>query len=262
MDAMEFLNRLDAGVRALEEKHDLASYNEVLETLFEGIRQNVMIKVLFDVDADAMDGAPAAIEYEDGTEALIVLTNMTEGMEAHAVPIRLRALLKEMVRNEYCDGIILNPGYADLLIPKTLIKAAVGAGYQLATDEIEAEAATMAASRSEKELLEKRPVPEERFAKIAERIRAFDENRDDFLKISFLSDDELLFLQVLRTNEPGKRHLSFGFDMEDFGWDKPLILGDVLTTDQTLEILRKVCVDGVAPDPDKIEELEHFKQMG
>ena len=261
MEAVGFLAKLDAGVRLFQDNMDLASYNDLLETLFEGIRQNAMIEILFDIDAEAMDAAPAMIEYEDGSETLVILTNMSEDTASYAIPVRMRSLLKEMDRWENCDGIIFNPGHDDLFIPKTLIKAAIGAGYQLAIDEIEAEAAVMAAIRSEKELIEKRPVSENRFAEIAERIRAFDENTDDFLKISFPSDDDMLFLQVLRADEPGKRQLSFGYDMEDFGWDKPLVLGGVLTTDKTLEILRKVCVEGVPPELDKIKELENFKPI-
>ncbi len=261
MDAMEFMGRLDAGVRAFEENHDLTFYNDILETLFDGLRENAMIRVLFVADADAEDAAPARIEYEDGTENLAVLTNMSEETAACAVPFRVRALVKEMDRRENCEGILFNPGYDDLFVPKALIKAAIGAGYQLAIDEIEAEAAEMAADRSEKERIEKRPVSETRFAEIAERIRAFDENADDFLKIRFPSDDDILFLQVFRADEPGKRQLSFGFDMDDFGWDKPLVLGDVLTTDKTLEILRRVCVEGVPPESDRIKEIENFRPI-
>ena len=260
MGANELMNRLDAGVRAFEKNRDLASYCGILETFFDGIRENSMIEVLFNIDFEARDEAPATIEYEDGSESLLILTNMSEGTAAPAVPVTLRSLLKEFDRKENCDGFIINPGHDDLFIPKTVIKAGIGAGYQVAFDEIEDEAALMATNRSEKELVVKRPMAEEEYAELANRIRAFNQNIDDFLKISFLHDDDLLFIQVLRTEQPGERHLSFGFDMSDFGWDKPLMLGNSLTTDKTLEIIRKVCVDGI--DPNNMKELEEFKPMG
>ena len=55
--------------------------------------------------------------------------------------------------------------------------------------------------------------------------------------------------------------IGHGYDVHRLVPDRPLILGGVLTTDKTLEILRKVCVEGVPPEPDKIKELEHFKSI-
>ena len=261
-ETADFLGELNAGIRKFEENNNMVSYNEFLELLFNGIKDNVRLKVPFDVDFEKQDGAPAVVEYNDGSVALVVLTNMSEETAAYAVPITLRSLVKEMDRRENCDGMIINPGYDDLFIPKALIKSAVNAGYQIAIDEIEEEAEIMAENNSDKDLVAKRPLPEDQFAAIEDRIRAFDSNTDDFLKISFPNDEDLLFLQVLRTDRPGKRHLSFGYDMDDFGWDKPLVLGNILSVDKTIEILRKVCVEEVEPDPHVIKELEHFKHIG
>ena len=257
-----FLAELDAAVRNFEDRGDLASYNSLLEIFFTGIRENAMIEIPFDIDLEKIDGAPAAIEYDDGSVTLVILTDMDEETAACAVPFKLRSLVKEMDRRENCDGIIFNPGRDSLFISRTLIKSAISAGYRVAADEIEEEAAVMAQNRTEKEIAAKRPMSEDQFAAIEGSIRAFYTKRDDFLKVSFRHDEDLLFFQVFRTGQPGERHLSFGFDMDDFGWDEPLVLGGALPLEKTMEILRKVCVDGIAPEPDKIKELEHFRKMG
>ena len=242
----DYLAVMDEAIR--DYQTESITFEGILETFFNGIKDNRNIKVPYDIDVEKQEAAPAVIEFEDGTVALLVLTNMSEDMEAYAVPTSLRSLVKEMGRKENCDGIIF--------------ESALSAGYQIAMDEIEEEAAVLAANTDDREIVVKRPVTEAQFAVIEERIRAFEDNTDDFLKISFLHDEDLLFSQVIRADQPEKRHLSFGYDMEDFGWDEPLVLGGVLPLDKTVEILRKICVDGVEPDSSKIEELNHFRKIG
>ncbi len=256
----DYLAVMDKAIR--DYQSESITFEGILETFFNGIKENRIIKVLYDIDVEKQEVAPAVIEFEDGTVALLVLTNMSEDTEAYAVPTSLRSLVKEMGRIENCDGIIFNPGSDDIFFSRRLIESALGAGYQIAMDEIEEEAALLAANTDDKEIVVKRPVTEAQFAAIEERIRAFEDNTDDFLKISFLHDEDLLFSQVIRADRQEMRHLSFGYDMEDFGWDKPLVLGGVLSADKTVEILRKICVDGLEPDSSKIEEMNHFKKIG
>ena len=256
----DYLAVMDEAIR--DYQTESITFEGILETFFNGIKDNRNIKVPYDIDVEKQEAAPAVIEFEDGTVALLVLTNMSEDMEAYAVPTSLRSLVKEMGRKENCDGIIFNPGSDDIFFSRRLIESALSAGYQIAMDEIEEEAAVLAANTDDREIVVKRPVTEAQFAVIEERIRAFEDNTDDFLKISFLHDEDLLFSQVIRADQPEKRHLSFAYDMEDFGWDEPLVLGGVLPLDKTVEILRKICVDGVEPDSSKIEELNHFRKIG
>ena len=166
-----------------------------------------------------------------------------------------------MRKSEDCTGLMFNPnGEYEVFIPKELILTAVDAGYQIALDEIEAEAEIYARNNSEHDVIWKRPVDANEFDSVAERIRMFEKNPDDFLKISFLDDRDILFAQVLRSEASGERHLSFGYSMEDFGWDKPLVLGKELPTDDVLSILKRICVDDVSTDD--IEEIMSFKSMG
>ena len=260
MENKDFSARLDAVLRQFETEKTLDAYNDFLEVFFSGIRDNDRLPVLFDLDFEKQDGQPLAVKYEDGTEALMVLTNLSEESRAYAVSMRMRSFLNELDQKETRIGIVFNPGHDDLFLSKGFIQSLVDTGYQMLMDEIEEEAALRAARRSEKELLCKRPMDAAEFETLAERIRAFDENRDDFLTIRFLNDEELLFAEVFRVNEPGMRQLNFGYDMDDFEWDEPLKLGDALDVEKTIGILKKVCVDAVSTD--RIEEVNSFRKIG
>ena len=253
----EFLELLGAAVRRCDETHDLYDYNNLLGLVFDGIKDNAVIEVPCELDFENQSGGPAAIEYDDGSESLVILTPLPEDDNAVMLPITLRAYIQELFEKDSYDGILVNPDAEDQFIPKTLIKSALVAGYQMAVDVMEEEAAVIA-GRSEKEIVSKRPITPEEFEAIQDRIKAFENNPDDFLKITLLNDQELCFLQVLRS-ETG-RHLSIGFHMEQFGWDKPLILGKALETEKALEIMYKILVDNKSTD--RIKEIQHFVNIG
>lgn len=253
----EFLARLGAAARRCDETRDLFDYHRLLELFFDGIKENVMIEVPCELDFENQSGGPAAIEYEDGSETLVILTSLPKEDGGITLPITLRALVQELDEKDSYDGILINPDAEDLFLPKALLKSALAAGYQMAVDAIEEEAAAMA-GRSEKEIVTKRPISPEEFEAIQDRVRAFEQNPDDFLKIMLLNEQELCFLQVLRA-ESG-RHLSIGFHMEQFGWDKPLILGKALETEKVLEIMHKILVENKSTD--RIKEIQHFVNMG
>ena len=249
--------RLDAAVRRCGETSDLYDYNKLLELIFDGIKDNAMIEVPCDIDPDHYTGGPAAIEYEDGSESLLLVTSPPAEASGVMLSISMRAFVQELDEKESYDGIVVNPETEDLFLPKTLIKSALAAGRQMAEDEIEEEAAAMA-GKSEKEIVAKRPISAEEFAAIQDRVQAFEQNPDDFLKITLLNEQELCSLQILRT-ETG-RHLSVGYHMEQFGWKKPLILGKALSTEKALEIMYKILVENESTD--RIEEIQHFVNMG
>lgn len=260
MGEKDIMRELREGAEAWRKEQTLETYIGILEAIFDGLRENALIHVPFDFDPETHDGSAAAVRFEDGSESLLILADLSEETKAQAVPVTLRALVKEFDHRENLDGIWVDLGQDGLFITKTLIMAGIGAGYQIAMDEIEDEAETMASDRSDNELVVKRPMPEEHFRAIEDRVTAFERNTDDYLKLTFLHDDDVRFLQVLRTDRPGERHLSFGFDMRDFGWDEPLVLGKVLPTEKTIDILRRVCVKG--EDPNSLKELEEFRKMG
>ena len=145
----------------------------------------------------------------------------------------------------------------DVFISKELLLTALDAGSVLAREEIEQEARLFANQDKEHELICRRPLSAQSFEKIKERIEDFDINTDDFLKISFLNEEDTLFAQVLRSEDG--RHLSFGMDMSAWSWDEPLILGKSMPTGDAVQLLRRVCV--YCEDPSSMKEVESFKRM-
>ena len=79
----DYLAVMDEAIR--DYQTESITFEGILETFFNGIKDNRNIKVPYDIDVEKQEAAPAVIEFEDGTVALLVLTNMSEDMEAYAV---------------------------------------------------------------------------------------------------------------------------------------------------------------------------------
>ena len=106
----------------------------------------------------------------------------------------------------------------------------------------------------------RRPIDETVFAQIAERIRTLTEDPDDFLVLDLVEDEaSVLFIQAVRCGDGC--HVEVAFDMEDFGWEYPLILGAEMEIPEALGLLHRLCVDGETPD-DEDEAWENFRDMG
>ena len=142
----DFLNMLDLTMMMFKLRGTPETFCDILETVFLGIREDMMIGIP-DTGEDTHDPVPSSVRYDDGLESLILLTNLSG--EAGAVPYPLRALAEALDGSEACCGFVINPDKQNLHIPKGLIKAALGAGYQVAMDEIEKEAELMAKERRE-----------------------------------------------------------------------------------------------------------------
>jgi len=259
MKAKIYRDQLHEKLKKYTSAPNPTSFTAFLAFLFKGILDDEMIPVSFYIDFDTLDGGYSCSDHADGPVFEVFTVPVDSSMLASEN--KMRAIVRELRKSENCEGIMFNPkGEDELFVPKELILNAIDAGYQIAVDEIEAEAELYAGHNSPNDVIWQRPVSEAEFAEIADRIRAFEDHPDDFLKISFLEDDDVLFAQVLRTETEGERHLSFGYDMDDFGWDKPLVLAKEMPTEGVISMLKEICVNGTAPDD--MEEIMHFKSMG
>ena len=72
-----------------------------------------------------------------------------------------------------------------------------------------------------------------------------DEEEDDDEDLTD-DDDNMLFIQAARAGE--ELHVELAFDMSDFQWEHPLILGNDMPLGEALELLRQLCVEGESPD--------------
>ena len=67
----EYLAKLDAAVKKCDEDQDLNAYFGLLETIFDGVKDNVMIEIPFDVDFKnyvIIDEYDEVISYNDFIE--------------------------------------------------------------------------------------------------------------------------------------------------------------------------------------------------
>ena len=257
MISKEYTESLKETVAAFNDRGNQFTFQNVLSKLFEGIRENCSISVAYDVDYETRDGHIYFHEYDDGSETAFVFTDEDDLNDKGTLGLTLRAIVKEMKRNDACDGMLINPGEDDVFISKELLLTALDAGSVLAREEIEQEARLFASQDKEHELICRRPLSAQSFEEIKERIEDFDINTDDFLKISFLNEEDTLFAQVLRSEDG--RHLSFGMDMSAWSWDEPLVLGKSMPTGDAIQLLRRVCV--YCEDPSSMKEVESFKRM-
>ncbi len=256
MNNTEYIRQMKERVATFSQNQDQESFQDILSLIFNGIRENCSISVAYVVDIKNHDGyIYCKRDYQSGYETAFAFTDEADLRKKGTISLTLRAVLDEIMSNGACNGLFINPNDENVFISKNLLKTALDAGYALAKEEIEQEAEMRARQDKEHELICKRTLSDRKFAEIAERIKAFDSNTDDFLKISFLNEKSTLFAQVLR--DADGRHLSFGIDMSAFSWDEPLVLGKSFPTEEAIEMLRRVCVDG--ENPNTMEEVEDFR---
>ncbi len=77
--------------------------------------------------------------------------------------------------------------------------------------------------------------------------------------IDLIDDQDMLFIQAVRCGD--EWHVELAFDMSDFDWEYPLILGHDMPLDTALKLLRQLCVDGASPDDIDLIQNE-FRDMG
>ncbi len=257
----QYIKALDETLRRFDKSSELEDYNRFLAQLFSGIAKNELFPTRFRVDIENRDGAPVFIASGDWSESLVLLTDQYEDeSKGFIMPLRIRSLLKDMEKKGNCDGIIFNP-YEDyeLFVPVELINSAIKAGAQIIQDELEKQG-DAESEEDNNTLVLQRLVEESDYSIVEKRIRELESNDGCTLKIIFVKEDEnLLFAQIMKCVEEDMVQLSFGLDMEQYGWSEPLVLGKEMAMDEAISMLRRVCVDG--EEPNNMEEVEHFRKV-
>ena len=72
-----------------------------------------------------------------------------------------------------------------------------------------------------------------------------------FHDISLIDDQDMMFIQAVRCGD--EWHVELAFDMSDFDWDHPLVLGGELSTEEAIVVLRRILVDGESTE--RIDEV-------
>ena len=98
----------------------------------------------------------------------------------------------------------------------------------------------------------KRPITEEKYRQMCERMEYFTNDPDDFFIIELTKDREgLLYVQGCKHGP--KVRIELGFDMRAFDWSQPLLLGGDLKLEEARQLLRDLLVRN--QDSDKIRSL-------
>lgn len=251
-----FPEELNDAILAYKENPHEGTYCRMLCCVLDGITEDVSIPIPADMDFERLTACPQFRTNNQGENGLVALTNPDGEIYPYFVSVKLRAVLRILLDEEKCSGILLNPNEKnEILIRKDLLVSAIGAGLGM----LESRGEPKDRNEGEQTVQVQRPVGEEIFERIEEKISSFRDDPADYLVLDLIDDKDMLFLQACRSGD--LCHIELAFDMSDFDWDHPLILGNELPLGNALSLLHRLLVEGSSPDD--IEEIQNgFRQMG
>ena len=239
-----------------------ATLYAVLGAVFEGIENNYTLPCPAMLNKDGGSFSPMFVQTREGKTHLVALTYLDGEQYPMVADVKLQSLFRLSLDLEDCEAIVFNPGTDnEFRLPKAVLAYGIGAGYQMAMEDYERDAGTMDEpnENDQNELRLKRPINSELFFSIQDRIINLGEDSDsDHIVFDLLDDPDMLFIQVARTGSGF--HVELAFDMSDFKWMHPLILGCDLPSGETLELLNRMLVKGESPDNIDLVQNQ-FRQM-
>ena len=252
-----FPEELNNAILAYRDDPHEGTYCRLLCCVLDGIAEDVSVPIPTDMDFERLSVRPRFQESRQGETGLVALTDPDGEKYPYFVSVKLRAVMRILLKEESCSGILLNPEEDnEVLIRKELLFSAIGAGLGMMEGHRDPEEQNAEDAQT---LKIQRPVSEEVFEQIEEKISAFRDDPADFLVLDLIDDEDMLFLQACRCGD--LCHLELAFDMSDFNLDHPLILGNELPLEQALRLLYRLLVDGESPD-DIAEIQTGFHDMG
>ena len=251
-----FPEELNDAILAYRDDPHEDSYCRLLCCVLDGIALDVSIPIPADMDFERRAVRPRFQESRQGETGLVALTDPDGEKYPYFANVKLRAVLRILLNEEKCSGILLNPEECnEVLIRKDLLVSAIGAGLGMLEERRDRENQGEEDEQTEKI---QRPISEEAFERIEEKISAFRDDLADYLVLDLIDDMDMLFLKACRRGD--LCHVELGFDMSDFEWDHPLVLGHDLPLGEALHLLYRLLVDGESTDD--IEEIQRFRDMG
>jgi hypothetical protein len=98
------------------------------------------------------------------------------------------------------------------------------------------------------------------FEVLEDRIRNLTDDPDDFITVVLEKNkDDLLYVQTKRHDEFW--YVELVFDMSDFDWEYPLILGTELELEEAVELFKLLLVHRVSPDDLRVVQ-DRFRDIG
>ena len=263
----DFVEKLDMKIAAYNTSPCQELLCDILELVFEGIDKNYAVSCPVEMNSDDLTCEPLFCKGKDGKERLVIFTQEDGTRHPTVAALKLQGLMYALATLDDCEGIVFNP-YEDhtLFVPKELILNAFNAAWSIAFNEKEQKEEPKPADDNAIPLTGNRSIACERpmdcslFEVLEDRIRNLTDDPDDFITVELEKNkDDLLYVQTKRHDKLW--YVELVFDMSDFDWEYPLILGAELELEEAVELFKLLLVHGVSPDDLKIVQ-DRFRDIG
>ena len=255
---------LDAAVEEFDKTKKTSAYERILSLILNGLEYFVPAVV----PAEPGDG-DRKIQIQminSGKDSFGVLLTKPEKQFEYLATRTFINVLTEL-RDRDVSGLVINPYEENIVISRYFTDSALDvfiAGVKYEKERPDREDQEDKEDSLSNVVETDRPMTEEEFENIENILRNLvHEEVESFLVVDFnnyVNDDKVLFMQAKKWGDG--YHVEIGFDMEDFDWDHPLILGaDDVSLEDTLDLFRRVGLK--AEETGDIDFItNNFKDMG
>ena len=256
---------LDAAVEDFNKTKKTGAYERILSLILNGLEYFVPAVV----PAEPGDGdrkIQVQLVKSGDRSYGVLLTKPEKEFEYLATRTFVNVLTELRERN--VSGLVINPFEENIVISRYFTDSALDvffAGIQYEREHPKSDDQQKDDAEELSHVVERsRPMAEDEFEEIEDILRNLvHEATESFLVVDFknyVGDDAVLFMQAKKWGEG--YHVEIGFDMSDFDWDHPLILGaDDISFEDTVDLFRRIGMNGEETgDIDLI--TNQFKKMG
>ena len=239
---------LDAAVEEFNTTKKTGAYERILSLILNGLEYFVPAVIPAE---QGDDGGTMQIQLvRSGDKSYGVILTKPEKEFDNLVTRNFATVLTEL-RERDISGLVINPYEENIVISRYFTDSALDvffAGIKYEREQLENNDQEDDESADLSHTVERsRPMTEEEFAEIEDILANLKHGEvDSFLVVDFknyVGDDMVLFMQAKKWDEG--YHVEIAFDMKDFDWDHPLILGaDNVSFEDTVDLFRRIGLNG------------------
>lgn len=255
---------LDAAVEEFDKTKKTSAYERILSLILNGLEY--FVPAVVPAEPGDEDRKIQLQLLESGDDSYGVLLTKPEKEFEYLATRSFFNVLTEL-RDRNVSGLVINPYEENIIISRYFTDSVLDvfiAGVKYEKERPDHEDQEDDGEGLSKVVETDRPMTEAEFENIENILRNLvHEEVESFLVVDFnnyVNDDKVLFMQAKSWGDG--YHVEIGFDMEDFDWDHPLILGaDDVSYEDTVELFRKIGLDGA--ETGDIEFItNNFKDIG
>ena len=276
----QWMRELDEEVVNYAATGSIAYYTRILSLILRGVEHWVHAAFEAEIAPEAEPGkAPVGIrqaEGPDGSRYLALLSRIDDDVEVFGSQLLIAAL--DEVDIEDLAGIMINPGREAILIDRLFTTAArdlFASGIQFGQDRAEPEDEDedededyasnineiIRRNEEDHTLHTARPMTEEEYAEVEERIRYLGRIMEDYVVLAFdnyLGEDSVIQIRVEKIEDSYEVEITM--DFSDYGCEEPIVLQGSLTLEQTLDLYRSLGLEGKQTG-DMEYVMNHFRAL-